>query len=411
MKVFHFSDAHIDMANYGKRNPNTGLPYRVEDFLAALDFIIDAAIEEHADLVIFSGDAYKDRTPVPTYQREWGRRIKRLSEAGIPAILLVGNHDFSPAQGRAHTLQEFETLAIPNVRVISQPVFWKSEDLFGLPLQLIGLPWISRARVQSFQLGQEDESDLDESIEERITAVVNEWLSEADPQIPLILTAHASVQGAKYGRERTVMLGRDLVLSRALVSDPRIDYTALGHIHKPQNLNEGAHPPVIYPGSIERVDFGEAHDDKYFVVVELEKGTTQVDWRKLPGRTFIDRRVSVDENTINVTQTLINALPSQETMKDAIVRLIVDYPQGMEAQIEDLAISQYTEECFEFRFVRRPQMEARIRLPDDQTLASLAPIDLVALYLNTRHVDPGESAILLEMAKELLLEPSIEEEE
>ncbi len=73
----------------------------------------------------------------------------------------------------------------------------------------------------------------------------------------MVLTAHASVQGASYGGERTVMLGGDLVLPGSLVRNPRLDYVALGHIHKPQDLNQDGHPPVIYPGSIERVDFGE----------------------------------------------------------------------------------------------------------------------------------------------------------
>ena len=69
--------------------------------------------------------------------------------------------------------------------------------------------------------------------------------------------------------------------SRLLVRDPRLDYVALGHIHKPQNLNENAHPPVIYPGSIERVDFGEVDDDKFFVIAHVERGRTKVEWRKL----------------------------------------------------------------------------------------------------------------------------------
>ena len=68
-----------------------------------------------------------------------------------------------------------------------------------------------------------------------------------------------------------VMLGADLVLPGSLVKNPRLDYVALGHIHKAQNLNEGQHPPVIYPGSIERVDFGEAGDDKFFIIAEVEK--------------------------------------------------------------------------------------------------------------------------------------------
>ncbi len=99
----------------------TGLPVRVLDFLKSLDQIIETAITEKVDMVIFAGDAYKDRTPVPTFQREWGKRIIKLSQAGIPTLLLVGNHDISPAVGRANTLHEFETLQVPHVMVASKP--------------------------------------------------------------------------------------------------------------------------------------------------------------------------------------------------------------------------------------------------------------------------------------------------
>ena len=121
MRLLHFADAHIDMANYGRHDPETGLPLRVLDFLKSLDTIVDAAIDEKVDMVIFAGDAYKDRSPAPTFQREWGRRIIRLSQAKIPTLLLVGNHDLSPAVGRAHAIHEFDTLQVPFVRVLSKP--------------------------------------------------------------------------------------------------------------------------------------------------------------------------------------------------------------------------------------------------------------------------------------------------
>ncbi|HKY52978.1 MAG TPA: metallophosphoesterase, partial [Anaerolineales bacterium] len=79
MRILHFADAHIDMANYGRHDPETGLPLRVLDFLKSLDTIIDTAISEKVDMVIFAGDAYKDRSPAPTFQREWEKRIVRLS--------------------------------------------------------------------------------------------------------------------------------------------------------------------------------------------------------------------------------------------------------------------------------------------------------------------------------------------
>src|SRR5512138_2229477 len=121
MKLLHFADAHIDMANYGRHDPQTGLPLRVMDFLKSLDAIVETAIAEKVDLVLFAGDAYKDRNPAPTFQREWGRRIMRLSKAGIPTLLLVGNHDLSPALGRAHALDPFSTLDVPHVHVLDRP--------------------------------------------------------------------------------------------------------------------------------------------------------------------------------------------------------------------------------------------------------------------------------------------------
>jgi len=167
VKIIHFADAHIDIATHGKRDPESGLPIRVLDFLKALDTIVDTAISEKADLVIFAGDAYKDRQPAPTFQREWGKRIIRLSNAGIPSVLLVGNHDLSPASGRAHTLQEFDTLQVPHVTVVNKPQLLRPSDLDGVPVQVIALPWIYRsAMMASADLSAANLTEVNEAIED-----------------------------------------------------------------------------------------------------------------------------------------------------------------------------------------------------------------------------------------------------
>jgi exonuclease SbcD len=400
MKLLHFADAHIDMANYGRHDPQTGLPLRVLDFLKSLDTIVDTAISEKVDMVIFAGDAYKDRSPAPTFQREWGRRIIRLSQAGIPTFLLVGNHDMSPAAGRAHAIQEFDTLQIPHVRVLQKPEFLSADEL-GLSVQMIAMPYISRSGLMAaLEISGVDKAEVYSEIEQRLTDLMKGWLDNADQSLPIVLTAHASVQGASYGSERTVMLGSDFVLPASLVKDKRLDYVALGHIHKPQNLNEGAHPPVIYPGSIERVDFGEAKDDKFFVIAEVEKGQTQVEWRKLEGvRPFIDRR-AVLESGENVTETLIAALPKPEALEDAIVRLTVEYPREWDTLIDDAALRKQAEGAFEFHLVKRPQVEARIRLPADQTVSSLSPLDLLDQYWKASHTEDADE--LQKLAQEIL---------
>ena len=404
MRILHFADAHIDMLNRGKHDPSTGLPVRVMDFLQSLDIIIDTAINEKVDLVLFAGDAFKDRTPAPTFIREWGKRIMRLSRAQIPTVLLVGNHDLSPAAGRAHALDPFSTFEVPHVHVIDKPTLLTPNDLDGLPLQIVGLPWVSRSGLMAF-LGDKAEkitlSELYTKIADLIAQIVEGLIKKADKSLPLVFAAHASVQGAKFGAERMVMLGNDLVLPPSLVKNPRWAYVALGHIHKAQNLNEGAQPPVIYPGSIERVDFGEAHEDKFFVIATIEPGKpTTVDWRKLPVRPVIDIHVTL-KNEVSPTQRLIEAIGDQEQLKGAVVRLSVTYPQELEAQIDDHALHNYAKEALEFHLVKRPKVETRARL-GDEPLERLTHTELLEKYLLAKGVETEEIQALLDLAQQVL---------
>jgi exonuclease SbcD len=320
-------------------------------------------------------------------------------------LLLVGNHDLSPSMGRAHAIEEFSTLEVPHVRVLDRPAFLGPDELEGLPLQVIAMPWISRSGLlANLEMSAAKPDEVYAQIEERLTALVQEWIAGADTALPLVLTAHASVQGAVFGGERTVMLGSDLVLPGSLVKDPRLDYTALGHIHKPQNLNEQAHPPVIYPGSIERVDFGEIADERFFVVAHVARGHTEVEWRKLAGiRPFIDRHLLLKSDA-EITDQLRNALPKVEQLEGAIVRLVLEYPREWEAQIDEAALREHAAGAFEFHLVKRPQMESRVRIPDGQNVGSLTPLELLDLYWRASHTDSAEEEALNSLAASVIEE-------
>jgi exonuclease SbcD len=402
IKLLHFADAHIDMTNFGSHDPETGLPERVMDFLRSLDAIVQAAIDEKVDLVIFAGDAYKDRAPAPTFQREWGRRLMRLSKAGIPTILLTGNHDISPSQRKAHAMQEFDTLAPEHISVVSNLRLLAPADLEGLPIQVMAIPWITRAGVmQSITSGDTEEEDPLHVIENSVSDWISQTLSEIDPDLPVILTAHASIAGAKLGNEQEIKIGRDVIFPLGLVCNPRFDYVALGHIHRHQDLNAGSHPPVVYPGSIERVDFGEVNEEKGFVIANIEKGHTTYEWRKLPIRKFIDRSVTlVDE--LNVNEKLIAAMPSPEELKDAIVRLKITYPQGYEVLIDESRLHTYAKDAFEFKLHKNSVSDARSRLPDGQETSSLSPLQLLELFWKEKHEDESERERLQNLAQNLI---------
>src|SRR5258706_8165597 len=205
--------------------------------------------------------------------------------------------------------------------------------------------------------------------------------------------------GATYGGERLVMLGNDLVLSGSLVKNKKFSYVAMGHIHKPQDVNQDQQPPVIYPGSIERVDFGEAKEDRFYVIAHIEKGVdTKVNWIKLEGtRPFIERR-AVIESSENVTKFLKSQLPRD--MSEAIVKLVVEYPREWDTLIDDAALRKYAQQAFEFHLVKKPKVAARVRIPEGQVVSSLSPLDLLEQYFDAAKVNDKDD--LQKLAREII---------
>ena len=73
----------------------------------------------------------------------------------------------------------------------------------GCPLQVLALPWISRSGLMAaLDLEPGNHHRCIEKLGERLTELINGWLETADPDLPVVLTAHCSVQGATLGGER-----------------------------------------------------------------------------------------------------------------------------------------------------------------------------------------------------------------
>lgn len=401
VKLLHFADAHIDMVTVGRRDPETGLPIRAMDFLAALDQIIDRALSEPVDLVIFAGDAYKDRNPQPTYQREWGTRLMRLSEAGIPTVLLVGNHDVSPAAGRAHTLHEFSTLRVPHIHVADRIAVLTPEQL-GVPARIITLPWVSyHAQLRRSDMAGLSTEEILNELEARLAAFLDEILSQPDDDIPTILTAHASVQNAVYGSERQVMLGQEIVLGGSTVNDPRLDYVALGHIHKHQDVSGGRQPPIVYPGSIERIDFGEVNEKKGFVLAEVSRGQTRWTFEELDTRRFLEFSAEAwDADTF--METIMAQLPDPERITDAVCRLHLHYERRHEGLLDEATIGRTFQSALLFHMAKHRTSEQRSRLGDTIAVEELTPEDLLATYWQTIDLTPEEAGAMQQLARDVL---------
>jgi len=415
IKLLHTADIHIGMENYGRIDPATGINARVMDFLRRLTDVGDYAIEQGVDVFVFAGDAYKTRDPNPTYQREFARRIKRIADAGIPVILLVGNHDLPAVARRATSIDIFGTLDVPNVYVGNREEIFQITCRRGQPLQVATAPYPLRTALLSKEQQQgKSLSELDTALQnamiENIAALAGQARGRTD--VPAILTGHFSVNEASHGSEQNIMIGRDAAVPRSILADPTWRYVALGHIHKHQSLNNDRQPPVIYSGSIERIDFGEEREPKGFVVAEIGDGPTT--WEFVSGykhraRPFITIHADV-RDAADPTAAVVEAIKkrgdpsagSEYNLSEAVVRVSIKLRQEQESLLIEREIARALENVY---FVASLQKEIerteRHRL-GAVSVEALTPAELLARYLQVKEIPEERAKLLLEHGEALI---------
>jgi|TARA_B100002003_G_scaffold244490_1_gene270681 exonuclease SbcD len=411
LKIIHFADLHLGVESYGRIDPATGLSSRFLEFLSALDQLIDFALKNKVDLVLFCGDAYKSRDPSQTQQREFARRISRLSSGGIPTFLLIGNHDLHNAIGRATTTEIFDTLAVKSVYVANRPYVYKIDTPSGI-IQIISLPWLRRSAL----LSREDTKNLgfdqiNQKMQEVLTGIINTKAKELDPKLPSVLAAHVWVSGARVGSEKSLTISQEHVLMLSNIANLTFDYIALGHIHKHQVLSSS--PPVVYAGSLGRLDFSDEGDDKGFYLVEIEsdaetgKRQTTFKFQPINGRRLITINVGLELADTDPTATVLKAIAEKEKgVSDAIVRLLISLPQELEGQIRDSDIRNALAPAHYYTIAKDIKRESRLRL-GDRSAEEITPAQALKAYLEATKVSPERTKPLLEYGARLIEEERI----
>jgi exonuclease SbcD len=405
LKILHFADLHLGVETYGHIDPATGLSTRQSDILASLDRLIDYALNNDIDLVLFSGDAYKSREPSQTQQREFAKRINRISAGGVPIFLLIGNHDLPNAVGRATSTEIFDTLAVKYVYVSNKPEILKIPTKHGV-IQIVSLPWLRRSAL----LSKDDTKNLNfeqlnQRKQESLANIINSLAAKLDPGLPSILSAHIWVVGAKNGTEKMMTIGQEHTLLLSNVANPAFDYVALGHIHKRQVFETNT--PVVYSGSLERLDFGDEDDEKGFYVIDIEtdeagKKNTAFEFHSTNGRRFLTIEVNLTAQDTDPTALILNRLTEQkENIKDAIVRLQLNLPAEIEGFIQDSEIKNALKEAYYFGIAKDIQRESRPRL-GQFTVAEITPIDALKIYLEQKKITPERLKELMEYGQKLI---------
>lgn len=399
MKILHLADVHLGMENYGRLDPATGLSTRLADFCATFDEAIDRALGEPVDAVLFAGDAYKTRDPTPTYQREFARRIRRLADAGIPVVILAGNHDLPNAAQRATSTEIFGVLGLPNVFVSRRVETLRLDTRHG-PLQVVTLPWLTRSAVLSREEYRDGTlRELNEIMVTKLEALVGDQAQRLEPDLPAVLVGHCHLFGAEIGAERWLAVGEDPMIAESALRDPNFDYVALGHIHR-QQLRHGP-PPIAYSGSINRVDFSEEKEEKGFWLVDLAPGRADPQFVPVNARPFETVEVTPDGD--DPTGQVLRVLQRREhRLRDAVVRVIVNLQPEQEGRLDEGEVRKALGSAFYAAPIQqRIEQRRRERLPGVLS-GPLTPLDALRRYFEATNVPPTRRDVLLEYAERLL---------
>ena len=407
MKIMHFADAHFGVETYGKVDPETGLNSRLTDFRRSLDAAIEKALQAGVHLALFAGDAYKSRDPNQTQQREFASCTMKLTDAGIPIVMVTGNHDVPNSRARANAVEIYRTLGVRNVHVLSKPEVLRIETAAG-PVQIAGMPYLLRSSMLS---RDECKSKTITEITDLMVAKYCEYIDylarQLDSAIPSALLGHFWIKNARTSSAQSYFNAAEPEVLVSAVANPAFDYVAMGHLHKFQDLNKGSNPRVVYSGSIDRTDFGERNEEKGFVLVDLEKGSVSYDFVSVPARRFVE--IEVDADVEDPTAKILKAI-DPEDIRDAIVKLLYHIPQDKLALVREAEIREALAPAFLVvsitKDVVRDSQAQRNRLLTE----SMDPMKALEMYFETRDGLGKRKTELMSYARPIIEELIAEEQ-
>ncbi|ACF12659.1 nuclease SbcCD, D subunit [Chloroherpeton thalassium ATCC 35110] len=384
MKILHTADIHIGYTTHGKLDQQAGLNTRLLDFQKSFDFLVQTALDEKIDALLFCGDAYRDATPSPTEQQIFARCLKPILEANIPVVMVVGNHDHPFAHGRANALQIFQELAA-QVVVIDKLEVQLVETKSGL-LRIVGLPWPVRTNLFAKEAyAAFSPEELKSKIHEFYLEFILEQadaLREQPDEIPSILAGHLHIDTAMMSKsERITLLAKDPMFSVGALAHKEFDYIALGHIHKFQDLNPGNQPPVVYSGSIERISFNECDEEKGFVMVTIDDAKRVSYARVLtPARPFVSFDIDVTLKSPE-PMAFILAEIAKKNIADAIVRVRILCSIDQKSEIDISTIKEALQEAFLVSEVSVEVNEKPKRLRNPDLSKTMTAAEALEIYV------------------------------
>lgn len=237
----------------------TELMDMTKDINRIVQEIIDYTLKLDNPIFISCGDWYHNNKPSTYLEKLTIKALNRLEEAEIPTIIIIGNHETIAEPGRKHALEPLQEINYRNIRIIDDVEVVQVEPFYNI--NFICLPHISKSRL----VDKKETITKPDKYFEKCSKEILETLD--DTKINIVLS-HLNIEGAQAGSEGYFIKGEHENFPSILKNSSKIHGIINGHLHKRQILQKTPFP-VILPGSIQRNNFGEATDEKSFMVIEI----------------------------------------------------------------------------------------------------------------------------------------------
>lgn len=330
MKVLITGDLHLDAAKIGRINPNTDLDYRTEDFLRAVGYTIEVANRENVDLFVLNGDLYKGRTAAHHIETLFAEQFQTLKPS-IEKIINLGNHDYTPKQ-LGYGVHTYSVLANANL----------SNTTFNLEIKHLTFPDLDIVLYPYYDLKRVPELETNDKL--------ISWIEERVSSFKLTKKRKLFIG---HGTPAGTVFNEDFYFDLDMISEPvlptrmfdQFDYALFSHIHRAHWIGE----KVFHIGSPERVDFGEADDDKGFIIYDTK--TNKVQWYSTNPRPMKD--LKFDFSTLSEfddpNQILLDAITSIPNLKETMVKLSVTCSEQIYSTIDHLTLRETLSKSFYYR--------------------------------------------------------------
>ncbi|WP_162054331.1 exonuclease SbcCD subunit D C-terminal domain-containing protein [Pontibacter pamirensis] len=268
MRVLHTSDWHL-----GQRLVNLE---RTEEHQYFLNWLLQTIEQEQVEVLIMAGDVFDNGAPSNTALKLYYDFLRRVCATCCRHIIITGgNHDsVSTLNAPRELLECFNIYVIGGATPDPLDELIELRNTQGqLELVVCAVPFLRDRDIRLSVAGEsyeEREQRIKEGIAAHYEAFVPHLHQYKEQGIPVVATGHLFAAGSTAcDSEKEIHVG-NLGQIGAEQFPKEFDYVALGHLHRPQQVNKRHH--IRYSGSPIPLSFSEVTDRKVNYVLDFEGG-------------------------------------------------------------------------------------------------------------------------------------------